>query len=264
MPNIQIGDRPTEKPLVDPGTFSETPTGGVQLDPTKVQEQQQQQQATGDKQKPADEKPSSERPEWLPEKFKTPEDMAKAYSELEKKQSQAKKPSEGSGESLSLAVLAQEWNANKGALSEESKKALQKAGISESDVETYAAGQAARGAQLRSEFANIAGGEEQFKAVIEWGNKNLDKDLADAYTDAIADGNIGIAKILFENIVTKYQAAVGKDPSLITAPTVPGASTGPQPFENWAQVQAEMNNPKYKDDPAFRKQVEQRLAKSKL
>ena len=27
----------------------------------------------------------SERPEWLPEKFKTPEDLAKSYSELEKK-----------------------------------------------------------------------------------------------------------------------------------------------------------------------------------
>ena len=26
-----------------------------------------------------------ERPEWLPEKFKTPEDMAKSYTELERK-----------------------------------------------------------------------------------------------------------------------------------------------------------------------------------
>ena len=33
---------------------------------------------------PQDNQPS-ERPEWLPEKFKTPEDLAKSYSELEKK-----------------------------------------------------------------------------------------------------------------------------------------------------------------------------------
>ena len=33
--------------------------------------------------KPIDE--STERPEWLPEKFNTPEDMAKAYGELENK-----------------------------------------------------------------------------------------------------------------------------------------------------------------------------------
>ena len=30
--------------------------------------------------------PSGDRPSWLPEKFKSAEDMAKAYSELEKKQ----------------------------------------------------------------------------------------------------------------------------------------------------------------------------------
>jgi hypothetical protein len=43
-------------------------------------------------QKPAAQ--SGERPAWLPEKFKSPEEMAKAYGELEKKQSQGKKPDE--------------------------------------------------------------------------------------------------------------------------------------------------------------------------
>ena len=33
---------------------------------------------------PIEEGVESERPEWLPEKFKSPEDMAKAYGELEK------------------------------------------------------------------------------------------------------------------------------------------------------------------------------------
>ena len=33
----------------------------------------------------------SDRPEWLPEKFKSAEDMAQAYSELEKKLGQAPK-----------------------------------------------------------------------------------------------------------------------------------------------------------------------------
>lgn len=35
---------------------------------------------------------SKDRPEWLPEKFKTPEDLAKSYSELEKKVSGNKAP----------------------------------------------------------------------------------------------------------------------------------------------------------------------------
>ncbi len=36
----------------------------------------------------------SERPEWLPEKFESAEDMAQAYAELEKKQSEPKEPKE--------------------------------------------------------------------------------------------------------------------------------------------------------------------------
>ena len=35
-----------------------------------------------------DAKPTEARPDWLPEKFKSAEDLAKAYSELEKKQSE--------------------------------------------------------------------------------------------------------------------------------------------------------------------------------
>jgi len=35
---------------------------------------------------------TQDRPEWLPEKFKTPEDLAKSYSELEKKVSGSKAP----------------------------------------------------------------------------------------------------------------------------------------------------------------------------
>ena len=34
---------------------------------------------------PVAEDNQSERPEWLPEKFSSPEDLAKSYSELEKK-----------------------------------------------------------------------------------------------------------------------------------------------------------------------------------
>ena len=35
-----------------------------------------------------EEQTQEDRPEWLPEKFKSPEDMAQAYSELEKKMGQ--------------------------------------------------------------------------------------------------------------------------------------------------------------------------------
>ena len=48
----------------------------------------------------------SDRPEWLPEKFKSPEDMSKAYSELEKKLGQS--PEEGTEESEQVEEKAED------------------------------------------------------------------------------------------------------------------------------------------------------------
>lgn len=53
-----------------------------------IEEQQQVEQAAEPVENQVEAAPEAEapeRPEWLPEKFKTPEDMAKSYTELEKK-----------------------------------------------------------------------------------------------------------------------------------------------------------------------------------
>ena len=93
------------------------------------------------------------RPDWLPEKFESPEAMAKAYAELEKKQS-AGKPAEKpkaieqptreqvveSG--LDISALEAEWNET-GALSEESYKLAAEAGYSRDIVDNYIEGRQA-------------------------------------------------------------------------------------------------------------------------
>lgn len=111
-----------------------------------------------------------ERPAWLPEKFGSPEEMAKSYSELEKKlsggdkanksdESTQQKPAEGDkgntestevsygkavDEALASADLkpsdvATEW-AEKGELSDGTYEALQKAGFPKEVVDTYVKG----------------------------------------------------------------------------------------------------------------------------
>lgn len=59
-------------------TFGDDETGKVVDAPADVDEE-------GEKKPEEAKEPEGERPEWLPEKFKSPEDMAKSYSELEKK-----------------------------------------------------------------------------------------------------------------------------------------------------------------------------------
>ena len=57
---------------------------------------------------PAGEEQQVDRPEWLPEKFKSPEDMANAYSELEKKMGQGtnEEQSAETTEEASLEMVA--------------------------------------------------------------------------------------------------------------------------------------------------------------
>ena len=105
----------------------------------------------------------SDRPEWLPEKFKSPEDMAQAYAELEKKLGQAPKEDTEESEQVeekaeddeeqskentseaykAVAEASKEFFENDGQLSEETYNALEKAGLPRDLVDSYAAGQQA-------------------------------------------------------------------------------------------------------------------------
>ena len=109
-------------------------------------ENQEHVQAMLDKERQAG---SEDRPDWLPEKFKSPEDMAKAYSELEGKLGQSNEEetkeafedTEYSGsetanevselldsKGLDFDVFAQEY-AETGELSDDAYTALEQAGF---------------------------------------------------------------------------------------------------------------------------------------
>ena len=141
--------------------------------------------------KPVEEKQSTQSVEGLPEKFKSIEEMAKSYSELEKKlgeQSQTKpevdpvstttlkgeesKVEETKQENtleiaenavenagLNFDNLAQEY-AEKGQLGEESYKALEESGIPKAYVDQFIAGQKAIGEQQTNNVKSMVGGDE--------------------------------------------------------------------------------------------------------
>lgn len=69
----------------------ETNTTTTTTQTEQPQEQAQTQENLLDTTAQTTEDTSTQRPEWLPEKFKSPEDMAKSYTELEKKVSDAPK-----------------------------------------------------------------------------------------------------------------------------------------------------------------------------
>jgi hypothetical protein len=161
---------------------------------------------------------------------------------------------------LDMAALEAEYAEN-GKLSEDSLTKLEGKGLTRDQVDAYIKGQEARGAQLRTEFSTIAGGEDRLKAVYEWAASNMDaKDLAN-YNGFIDAGNTDGAKLMLKGIVASYEAVNGREPQLITGEAARGQ--GIAPYESSAQMVKDMSSKEYETDPAFRKKVEQRLSVTK-
>lgn len=225
---------------------------------------------------PPTEPTTEDRPQWLPEKFKSPEDLAKAYAELETKlgkpaESQQADPNanpstdqvkdELATKGLDLSEFSNEFN-SKGELSAESYDKLEKAGYPRNIVDQYIDGQKARAALYESEVKSVAGGEQSFSEMVEWAKANLSPTEISAYNAAIDSGDPNIAKLAVAGIFQKFSAARPAEPSLFKGAT--SATGSSDVYESVAQMQKDMASPEYKNDPAFRARVQAKLGRSNI
>lgn len=207
-----------------------------------------------------------ERPEWLPEKFGSAEEMAKAYGELETKLGQPKQEEEEVAEEASTDVnyetainAASEEYSEKGELSEETYASLQGQGLSKLMVDNYIAGQQAIINQQQMEITNEIGGMDEYQKLSTWAAETLSDSDLEAYNQTVESGTVAQAKFAIKSLYSQFQAA--GSPRLAQG-SVNG--TGVPPFQSRQQVTAAMRNPAYENDPAYREEVLQRLARSNV
>tara|TARA_R110000782_G_scaffold49936_2_gene108470 strand:- start:102 stop:857 length:756 start_codon:yes stop_codon:yes gene_type:complete len=211
------------------------------------------------------EEPATERPEWLPAKFDTVEDMAKAYAELEKGQSAPKAVAEAAEEAvekagLDMDALSAEY-ADKGELTPESLEALSKAGITPEMVNSYIAGQTAQSDAARAALLGPVGGEEAYTDMVTWAGDNLADGDIDAFNKVLEAGDPNAVKMAVENLHTKYTAANGSEPA---RQLIGKQAAGSTVYESTADMLRDMGNPEYAKNPAFRAKVEAKLARSNI
>jgi hypothetical protein len=219
------------------------------------------------------------RPAWLPEKFKTPEDMAKAYGELEQKQgakkpegekpptdakAEGEKPKEQKEQPLppSLKKFQDEYAKN-GKLSEESYAELDSRGIDRTTVDNHIQATKAQGESGVNSVYEAVGGADVYKAMVEWAITGLSKEDADAYDRAVESGDIAQVKLAVKGLHAEYSRANPKAPTKITG-TPSGAASAVTPFTHMREFVEAAKDPRYKTDYAYRKSVEDRLAASNL
>ena len=219
-----------------------------------------------------------ERPEWLPEKFNSVEDMAKAYSALEGKLGQPKQEQEETvseeqvadatpsdiataldKNGLDFDVFQQEYE-ELGGLSEDAYAALAEAGFSTAVVDSWIQGQNALSDQVQSSMYDLVGGADQYQGLVQWAADNLPAEEIDAFNSTMGSRNTNMIKLAIQGLNARYRSEA--EPNLLTGQT--GAVSSGGRFESNAELTAAMRDPRYDKDPAYRQQVANMLAKSSL
>lgn len=231
-------------------------------EPELKAEQEALQQAQPEPQ--ADEPQSQDRPQWLPEKFKSPEDMARAYSELEKKLGGKQ---EGEQETTAPKVhpdaiksYSEEYLRD-GKLSDKSYAELAELGVDRSLVDAYVAGQQALVERQAESIYSTVGGKEAYSRMVGWASENLSKDEVAAFNEVVQSGDLRKINLAVSGIHSRMKAATN-EPSLVMGKSANKAPSGA--FRSTAEIVAAMSDPRYKTDPAYRADIENRLSISNI
>ena len=200
-------------------------------------------------------------------KFKSQEDLIKSYQELERKQTELNKPKETKDEKPLEAnqkvnfdfSLAQKEFDDTGELSEKTIESLEQAGLPKSYIDNYIVGLDAVAKQFEQRAFESTGGEENYKQMTDWVSKTLSESEIKQFNDNIGKDN-DTALFTIKGMYARYSAET-REPNLATGSNAQQSGSG---YESIGQMKADMANPKYATDSAFRKMVADKVARSKV
>ena len=242
------------------------PTENEEITLEQQAEMQEEQAVATSEEQPATE----ERPEWLDEKFNSPEDLAKAYTELQQKLSEPKEKTEevaseetpqdniDSSDVVTKATL--EFD-EKGELSEDTFAALEKAGLPKDYVEAYIAGQQALVERNAVDLYNSIGGEEEYDGMIQWAGETLTEGEVDTFNELVINGTPEQQRLAIKGLHAQYRGSTGSGPALKQGTT---SGNSVKPFSSTKELQRAMSDRRYSEVPSYRQEVEKRLSVSNI
>ena len=203
-------------------------------------------------------------PKLLANKFKSSEELEKAYIELQSKFSKGEKAPEAvkedgpKGQEANLKntfnTAFQEYETT-GEVSDEAKQAFVDMGIPESVVDNYIANAQASQILQKNDVLDSVGGQQAFDEISNWSVLNLKQDEIDGFNAIIESGDINQIKLTLGNL----KARMGSS-KFVTPDVKGGHSEGS--FESKGAMVAAMNDKRYSTDSAYRNQVQRKLARS--
>ena len=215
-------------------------------------------------------------------KYKDAQELEKAYIELEKKlgsrneeetsepeAEDQQEPTEYSAQIEAISRAAEEFN-SKGELSAEtlaefekmsSKELIQAYFEYEQGLPAMDAPQAAELSQADiNSIQNSVGGEAAYQQLVGWAAQNFTPSEIQAFDNVVDSGNVDAINLALAGLQARYTDANGYEGKMIQGKAAAPADV----FKSQAEVVRAMSDPKYDQDPAYRDEIMQKLARSDL
>ena len=232
------------------------------------------------------EKLQAEQEGLLAGKYKSAEELEKAYVELQKKLGDNKeeepekasaeeqpedKPQLSEGATL-ITDASKEYFDNGNKLSPEtlakfsslSSQDLIKAYMevqSNPEFQQQAAPPAEITTSQINQIKNAAGGEKQYANIVNWAKTNLPQDQINAFDEVVNTGSVQAIQLAVSGLKAEYDNANGVEGRMVTGKTAPNNG---DVFRSQAELVRAMNDSRYDSDPAYRQDVIEKLDRSDL
>jgi len=218
-------------------------------------------------------------------KYKTAEELEKAYGELEAKLGQREptdteaepEPAQENEEAPSvspageLITSASEEYAKSGELTSDTLAKFNE--MSSADlVKAYMEVQAANpdtdspvdtGEDISTatvnEVKNYAGGEQAYQQIVDWASSNLDQNSIDAFDSIVGSGSVEAIKLAVNGLKAQYETANGYEGKMYTGKSPTNTK---DVYRSQAELVAAMSDKRYDKDPAYRQDVIEKLERS--
>ena len=212
-------------------------------------------------------------------KYENAQELEKAYIELEKKLGEKKPDAEAVPETENKteekteeknseegpSVLDKLWDERESGFTDNTLKELAETNPGELAKSYLRYRHASQPKALSQEdvadLKSAVGGEQEYSNLISWAENNMSQQEQEMYDKIVEGGDRTACYFAIQYAYSKYKDAVGTDGKLLTGKA--SSMDGTQ-FKSQAQLVAAMGDPRYETDPAYRREVQDKLERSNI
>ena len=217
-------------------------------------------------------------------KFKSQEDLLKAYESLQRKLGSGEEPAaeeeapeapeaeevteevEEAPEVAETVSYMHQLNQEFGQSGELSEEAVERLGSMDSKelIKAYMAynAQAQSATLQQSELDSIqqsVGGPQAYTEMVQWASSNLPADEIADFNAVTATNNPAAIKFAVQALANRYRNEEGYEAPLVSGRKAPGKDKA---YRSHAELSRAIADPRYSTDPAYRRDVEEKLSRS--